>query len=177
MTQVYHLRKLLRDVSASMAGSLAEWASRVVTGVVRMAARRRMRVGYVEFHHKAIAHEIAGRLLHRSYGRLGELARTTRTLGQTNYEAPLRLALEGLRGGCGRNRHIVMLTDGLPILGDPAVRAERALARRLGVSLHTVFLGGGECPMVLDQISHETGGLRFRAVPDECGRLEVRERS
>jgi uncharacterized protein with von Willebrand factor type A (vWA) domain len=159
-----------------MAGSLAEWASRVVTGVVRMAARRRMRVGYVEFHHKAIAHEVGGRLLHRGYARLGDLARTTRTLGQTNYEAPLRRALEGLQGGGGRNRHIVMLTDGLPILGDPSVRRERALARRLGVSLHTVFLGAGECPAVLDQLSTETDGLRFRAVPDERGRLEVRER-
>lgn len=167
---------ILRDVSASMAGLLAEWAGQVVAGIVRVSARRRMRVGYVEFHHRAIDHPVAGRLLHRSYGKLFALAATTRTLGQTNYEAPLRLALEGLRGGTGRNRHIVMLTDGLPIIGDPTVRRERALAGKLGVSLHTVFLGSGECPPVLDELSRETGGLRFVARPDARGNLVVEER-
>ncbi len=167
---------ILRDVSASMAGQLAEWAGQVVAGVVKVAAQRRMRVGYIEFHHKAIDHPIAGRLLHRSYPRLLELSRTARTLGQTNYEAPLRLALEGLRGGMGRNRHVVMLTDGLPIIGDPTVRRERALARRLGVSLHTVFLGAGPCPVVLDELSEETQGLRFQARPGEGRRLSLSER-
>jgi uncharacterized protein with von Willebrand factor type A (vWA) domain len=156
-----------------MAGTLAEWAGELVAGIVKVAARRRMRVGYLEFHHKAIDFPVAGRLLHRSYGRLYQLAATTRTYGQTNYEAPLRLALEGLRGGMGRNRHVVMLTDGLPIIGDPTVKAERALAQRLGVQVHTVFLGSGDCPPVLDEISRETGGMRFWARPDSRGRLAV----
>ncbi len=167
---------VLRDISASMAGTLAEWAGEVVAGVVRVAGRRRMRVGYVEFHHKAIDHLVGGRLLHRSYRRLYELAGTARTLGQTNYEDPLRVAIEALRGGMGRNRHVVMLTDGLPIIGDPSVRRERAEAKRLGVALHTVFLGSGECPPVLDDLSRETGGLRFQARPDHRGQLAVEER-
>lgn len=167
---------VLRDISASMAGRLTVWSSQVVLGILRVAARRRMRVGYVEFHHRALPHQVGGRLLHRSYSRLAEQAGQAKAVGQTNYEAPLRTALEGLRGGSGRNRHIVLLTDGLPIIGDTSVRRERQLARRLGVALHTVFLGNGDCPPVLDDISAETAGLRFRGRPLAGGGLRLEER-
>ncbi|MDE2979328.1 MAG: AAA family ATPase [Acidobacteriota bacterium] len=167
---------VLRDISASMAGRLTVWSSQVVLGILRVAARRRMRVGYVEFHHRALPHQVGGRLLHRSYSRLAEQAGQAKAVGQTNYEAPLRTALEGLRGGSGRNRHIVLLTDGLPIIGDTSVRRERQLARRLGVALHTVFLGNGDCPPVLDDISLETGGLRFCGRPLAGGGLRLEER-
>ena len=167
---------VLRDISASMAGRLTVWSSQVVLGILRVAARRRMRVGYVEFHHRALPHEVGGRLLHRSYSRLAEQAGQAKAVGQTNYEAPLRTALEGLRGGSGRNRHIVLLTDGLPIIGDTTVRRERQLARRLGVALHTVFLGNGDCPPVLDDISLETSGLRFYGRPTAGGGLRLEER-
>lgn len=167
---------VLRDISASMAGRLTVWSSQVVLGILRVAARRRMRVGYVEFHHRALPHEVGGRLLHRSYSRLAEQAGQAKAVGQTNYEAPLRTALEGLRGGSGRNRHIVLLTDGLPIIGDTTVRRERQLARRLGVALHTVFLGNGDCPPVLDDISLETAGLRFHGWPTAGGGLRLEER-
>lgn len=167
---------VLRDISASMAGRLTVWSSQVVLGILRVAARRRMRVGYVEFHHRALPHHVGGRLLHRSYSRLAEQAGQAKAVGQTNYEAPLRTALEGLRGGSGRNRHVVLLTDGLPIIGDTTVRRERQLARRLGVALHTVFLGNGDCPPVLDDISLETGGLRFYGRPLTGGSLRLEER-
>ena len=167
---------VLRDISASMAGRLTVWSSQVVLGILRVAARRRMRVGYVEFHHRALPHRVGGRLLHRSYSRLAEQAGQAKAVGQTNYEAPLRTALDGLRGGSGRNRHIVLLTDGLPIIGDTTVRRERQLACRLGVALHTVFLGNGDCPPVLDDISIETGGLRFRGRPLTGGGLRLEER-
>ena len=167
---------VLRDISASMAGRLTVWSSQVVLGILRVAARRRMRVGYVEFHHRALPHEVGGRLLHRSYSRLAQQAGQAKAVGQTNYEAPLRTALEGLRGGSGRNRHVVLLTDGLPIIGDTTVRRERQLARRLGVALHTVFLGNGDCPPVLDDISLETSGLRFHGRPTAGGGLRLEER-
>jgi hypothetical protein len=70
----------------------------------------------------------------------------------------------------------VLLTDGVPVLGDPHVRRERALARELGVKVHTVFLGLGECPGVLDEISRETDGLCFVARPRPDGRVTVLER-
>jgi hypothetical protein len=62
------------------------------------------------------------------------------------------------------------------VLGDPTVRRERALARELGVKVHTVFLGLGECPEVLDEISRETHGRCFAVRPQPDGRVTVLER-
>ena len=167
---------VLRDVSASMEGRLARWAGEVVAGLVRVGARRRMRLGYVEFNHEAERFSSGGAFLHRRYRRVLALAARRRAEGRTNYEAPLRTALGELAKSAGRERHIVLLSDGVPVLGDPSVRHERALARRLGVRVHTVFVGSGECPAVLDEISRETAGLRFEARPDDAGRLVLRER-
>ncbi|HXX48737.1 MAG TPA: AAA family ATPase [Myxococcota bacterium] len=167
---------LLRDVSASMEGRLARWAGEVVAGLVRVGARRRMRLGYVEFNHEAERFAAGGAFFHRRYRRVLALAARRRADGRTNFEAPLRAALSELRQSAGRERHIVLVSDGIPVLGDPAVRSERALARRLGVKVHTVFLGPGECPAVLDEISRETDGLRFEARPGRDGRLVLRER-
>ena len=167
---------VLRDVSASMEGRLSRWAGEVVDGIVRTAARRRMRIGYCEFNHCAERFSADGRFFHRRYRKLRSLARSRRSEGRTNYEAPLRLALDEFRRGVGDNRHVVVLTDGVPVLGDPAVARERREARRLGIRIHTVFLGLGECPRVLDQLSRETDGLQFRGVPTAGGRLRVQER-
>jgi len=167
---------VLRDVSASMEGRLSRWAGQVVAGLVRTGARRRMRMGYVEFNHEAERFEAGGAFFHRRYRRLLALASRRRAEGRTNYEAPLRSALAELRGTAGRERHVVLLTDGVPVLGDPSVRNERALARELGVKVHTVFLGLGECPEVLDEISRETQGSCFVARPRPDGRVTVRER-
>jgi len=167
---------VLRDVSASMEGRLARWSGQVVAGLVRVGARRRMRLGYIEFNHEAERFASGGAFFHRRYRRVLSLAQRRRAEGRTNYEAPLRAALGELRASSGRERHIVLLSDGVPVLGDPAVRSERALARRLRVKVHTVFLGSGECPAVLDEISRETDGLRFEARPGPGGRLTLRER-
>jgi MoxR-like ATPase/Mg-chelatase subunit ChlD len=167
---------LLRDVSASMEGRLSLWAGEVVAGLVATARRHRIRVGYVEFNHAAERFRLGGAFFHRGYRRLLELAARRRAEGRTSYEAPLRLALAEFRGGPSRDRHVILLTDGVPVLGDPAVAEERQLAQTLGVKVHTVFLGLGECPTVLDEISNETGGLRFVARPAPGGRLHVHER-
>ena len=108
-----------------------------------------MRIGYVEFNHEAERYSAAGAFFHRRYTRLLSLAARRRAEGRTSYEAPLRTALTEFRGSAGRERHIVLLTDGIPVLGDPGVRSERALARQLGVKVHTVFIGLGDCPEVL----------------------------
>jgi len=167
---------LLRDVSASMEGRLGRWAGRVAGGVVRAGARRRMRVGYAEFNHDVRRYHADGRFFHRRYAKLLGLAASPRSEGRTNYEAPLQLALDEFRGGAGHNRHIVLLTDGVPVLGDPFVRRQRTLARRLGVRVHTVFLGLGDPPPVLDAIARETGGLCFVGRPSPAGELRVLKR-
>ena len=167
---------LLRDISASMEGRLSRWAGQVASGVVRLGARQRMRVGYVEFNHEARRFASRGRFFHRCYPELLGLAAGRRAEGRTTYEAPLRVALEEFERRRGGNRHVVLLTDGVPVLGDPAVRAERARARQLGVRIHSVFLGLGPCPPVLDEISAETGGLRFVGTPTPDGGLRLRPR-
>ncbi len=85
---------LLRDVSASMEGRLSRWAGQVVAGLVRTGARQRMRMGYVEFNHEAERFEAGGVFLHRRYRRLLGLSSRRRAEGRTNYEAPLRAALD-----------------------------------------------------------------------------------
>ncbi len=167
---------VLRDVSASMEGRLSRWAGEVVAGVVRAGARRQLRIGYVEFHHEAFRYASGGRFFHRQYRRVLALAATRREEGRTNYQAPLGCALAEFRGRAGRERHVVLLTDGVPVVGDPEVAAERALARRLGVRVHTVFLGTGDCPPVLDLLARETGGSAFIGRPSADGRLRVRAR-
>ena len=168
---------ILRDISASMEGRLSRWAGEVVAGLTRSAARGRMRLGYVEFNHEARRYHENHRFFHRRYAALRTLAAVARAEGRTNYEAPLRVALQAFRERVDSNHHIVFLTDGLPVLGDPAVRRERALARRLGVKVHSVFLGLGDFPAVLDEISRETGGLCFQARPSASGGLRVLERA
>jgi len=165
-----------RDVSASMEGKLSAWAGQVVAGIARIGARRRMRVGYLEFNHEAERFSADGRFFHRRYRELLALAGTTRAEGRTSYEAPLALALGEFARRPGRSRHLVLLTDGMPVLGDPAVRRERLLARRLGVRVHTVFLGLGPYPEILDAIAADTGGLAFVVRPTPAGGLTVQER-
>lgn len=165
---------LLRDVSASMEGPLSRFAGEVVAGMVRVCARRRMRVAYVEFHHEAEPFRVDGRLFHRRYADLLARAGCARAEGRTSYEAPLRLALEAFRRRPGHGRHLLLVTDGVPVVGDPWVRAERRLARDLGVRVHTVFLADEEFPPVLDQLARDTGGSRFRVEPQRSGRLRVR---
>jgi MoxR-like ATPase len=167
---------LLRDVSASMEGRLGSWAGQVIAGLVQSARRHALRVGYVEFDHEAVCFRPDGRFFHRRYAGLLAAAARPRAAGRTSYEAPLRAALAELRRAPDRARHVVLLTDGLPVAGDPEVRSERALARRLGVRVHTVFIGLGACPAVLDRLSAETGGLRFQARPVAGGQIRLESR-
>ena len=168
---------LLRDVSASMREPWTRWAGAVVAGLVRAAARRRMRVGYIEFNHGAEPLGRGRQLLRRRYREILARAAVAQAAGRTNYEAPLDCALEALGDFRGGNRHLVMLSDGVPVLGDPHVLRARRVARRLGVRIHTVFLGRGTCPPVLDRVSLETGGARFTARPDPAGRIRVAQRA
>jgi len=164
---------VLRDVSASMEGRFGRWAGDVVVALADLARRQRLRVGYVEFNHDAEPFVARGRFFHRRYDALAELGARRRCEGRTSYAAPLAAALDQLARVPDRDRHVVLLTDGVPVVGDPEVLRERAAARRLGVRVHTVFIGTGPVPAVLDALSLETGGLRFRARPRAGGRIDI----
>ena len=98
--------------------------AQVVAGLVRVGARRRMRLGYVEFNHEAERFAAGGAFFHRRYRR----AARARRRGAAPKAAPTtrrRCAPRSPSSGrtAGRERHIVLLSDGVPVLGDPAVRA------------------------------------------------------
>ncbi|MDC3321118.1 VWA domain-containing protein [bacterium] len=62
-----------------------------------------------------------------------------------------------------RNNHIIFLTDGVPTSGSRDLSHELAEANRLGVSIHTVFMGRNDFPQILHKMSLKTGGARFSA--------------
>jgi len=167
---------VLRDVSASMEGSLGRWAGQVVAALIERAAHGSLRVGYVEFDHCATVYRERGRVFARDRAALRAAIARPRRGGRTNYQAPLRAALDALRRVSEPERHVLLLTDGLPVAGDPEVRRERTLARRLGVRIHSVFVGLGRCPPILDRLSEESAGLRFRARPVAGGSILVESR-
>jgi Mg-chelatase subunit ChlD len=167
---------LLRDVSASMEGRAGAWAGEILAALIHSARRLGLRVGLIEFDHEAVCLRERGRFFQRGYAGLLAAAARRRAGGRTSYEAPLRAALDELSRVPRRERHVLLLTDGLPVAGDPDVRAERARARRLGVRVHSLFIGAGAYPGVLDRLSADTVGLRFRSRPAGPGRIRVEPR-
>ena len=167
---------IIRDVSQSMEGRYARWTSSVVTKLVEMVRRKRMRIGYIEFNHISRKYNHEGRFFTRDYDKIIDQAGNVSCSGVTNYQYPLRDALQELRRGNTRNKHILFLTDGEPTQGDWLVREERKVAKSLGVSIHTLFIGTTECPEILDILSEETDGSQFIATPDERGGLYIAER-
>ncbi len=167
---------IIRDVSQSMEGRYARWTSSVVTKLVELVRRKRMRIGYIEFNHISRKYQHDGRFFTRDYEKIVDQATNVSCSGVTNYQYPLRDALQELRRGNTRNKHILFLTDGEPTQGDWLVREERKVAKALGVSIHTLFIGTTECPEILDILSEETDGSQFIATPDERGGLHIDER-
>ncbi|MBI4083247.1 MAG: AAA family ATPase [Candidatus Lambdaproteobacteria bacterium] len=168
---------IIRDVSQSMEGRYARWTSSVVTRLVDMVRKKRMRIGYIEFNHVSHKYHHDGRFFTRDYDKIVEIATNVSCSGVTNYQFPLRDALDELRAGATHNKHIVFLTDGEPTQGDWLVREERRMARVSGVSIHTLFIGTSECPEILDILSEESDGFRFLAIPDDKGGLNLQERT
>jgi MoxR-like ATPase len=167
---------IIRDVSQSMEGRYARWTSSVVTRMVDMVRKKRMRIGYIEFNHVSRKYQHDGRFFTRDYDKLIDKAANVSCSGVTNYQYPLRDALVELKKGRGSNRHILFLTDGEPTQGDWLVREERKQAKQMGVSIHTLFIGTTECPEILDILSEETDGSQFLATPDDRGGLNIAER-
>jgi MoxR-like ATPase len=168
---------ILRDISSSMAGVYSKWASSVILRLIELARRKRMRVGYIEFNHLSTKYQVDGKFFVRDYEKMSRRALNLHCSGCTNYQNSLEDALlEFQRLGRG-NQHILFLTDGVPTQGDWEVKAERELAKELGVAIHTIFIGKNKCPRILEIISEETNGAQFQASTDRYGVIRIEERN
>ncbi len=168
---------ILRDISSSMAGVYSKWASSVILRLVELARKKRMRVGYIEFNHLSTKYQVEGKFFVRDYEKMSHRALNLHCSGCTNYQNSLEDALlEFQRIGRG-NQHILFLTDGVPTQGDWEVKAERELAKELGVAIHTIFIGKNKCPRILEMISEESNGAQFQASTDRYGVIRIEERN
>jgi len=167
---------ILRDVSTSMMGVYSEWSSSVVRGVIELARTKRMRVGYVEFNHRSYKYKRNAKFFTRDYPWMLELAAKTECSGNTNYEDALKDALGEFRGRGLRNKHVLFITDGIPTSGDCDVITERLRAKKLGVCIHSIFIGSKNYPRILQKISGETSGTQFIATRRKNGAIKIERR-
>jgi len=164
---------VLRDVSMSMAGVHSTWSARVTLGLLEAARERKMRFGYVEFNHRSRKHfHPDGTFFSDDYGAIVDVAMRMKCSGWTNYEQPLSDALNEFAamapsrtGGHGKQqRHVLLITDGVPTHGDPLAQRQIMRAKELGVVIHSVYLGWPQTlPSALQAISTNTNGALFAA--------------
>ncbi|HEX3033533.1 MAG TPA: AAA family ATPase [Thermodesulfobacteriota bacterium] len=167
---------ILRDISTSMMGIYSEWSSSVVRGVVELARAKKMKVGYVEFNHRSYKYKRNGKFFTRDYRWMLELASRTECSGNTNYEDALKDAISEFRGRGLRNKHILFITDGIPTSGDCEVFNERFRAVKLGICVHSIFIGSKNYPKILQRISEETSGTQFIASRGKDGNIRIEKR-
>ncbi len=164
---------ILRDVSTSMMGVYSEWSSSVVQGVIELGRSKNMRVGYLEFNHKSYKYKKDCRFFTRDYKWILNMSSNTECSGNTNYEDALREALSEFRGRGLRNKHILFITDGIPTSGDCDVVTQRMLAKKLGVCIHSIFIGSKNYPKILQVVSEETIGTQFIASRGKDGNIKI----
>merc|ERR1711871_534623 len=178
---------IIRDASDSMSRPdqqylLARYASATICRIIELARRSSMRVGYSEFGDmslKYFARDSGARFFTRDYFGVTALAKNLATRGRTHYQKALQEVLEEFERlaharGLSERMHAVMLSDGEPTLGCRKLHEERAWARRLGVCIHTIFVGEGLYPPVLARLAVETGGKRFHAIPNyQSGSIQI----
>jgi len=164
---------ILRDVSTSMMGVYSEWSSCVVRAVVELSRAKKMRVGYIEFNHRSYKYKRVGKFFTRDYEWMLQLASKTECSGNTNYEDALKDALSEFKGRGLRNKHILFITDGIPTSGDCEVLNERTRAKKLGVCIHSIFIGSKNYPKILQKISEESSGAQFTASRGKDGTIRI----
>ncbi|MDA2919229.1 AAA family ATPase [Desulfobacterota bacterium AH_259_B03_O07] len=167
---------ILRDVSTSMMGVYSEWSSSVVRGVIELAKAKKMKVGYVEFNHRSYMYKRNSKFFTRDYHWMLELASKNECSGNTNYEDALKGALSEFKGRGLRNKHILFITDGIPTSGDCDVVNERGRAKKLGVCVHSIFIGSKNYPKILERISRETSGAQFIASRGKDGKIRIEKK-
>jgi Mg-chelatase subunit ChlD len=166
---------VIRDISQSMTGKSSLWVSMVVIGLVEMAKRSKMFVGYIEFNHQSFKYLEGGRFFTRNYESLMTKSMATQCSGFTDYQNALDDALKEFANIRGGRQHIIFLTDGMPTSGDKEVKQELQLAKKIGVSIHSIFIGREQCPPILKKVSEETGGIHFQVMPNKEGMVKIFE--
>ena len=166
---------VIRDISQSMTGRSSLWVSMVVIGLVEMAKRSKMTVGYIEFNHQSYKYMEEGRFFTHNYEALMRKSMETQCSGFTDYQNALDDALKEFAVIRGGRQHVIFLTDGMPTSGDKEVRLELKLAKKIGVAIHSIFIGREQCPPILKKISKETGGIHFQVMPDKEGMVKIFE--
>ena len=164
---------ILRDISTSMMGVYSEWSSSVVRAVLELSRTKRMRVGYIEFNHKSFKTIVEEKFFTKEYETILKSANKTECSGNTNYEEALKDAISDFKGRGFRNKHILFITDGIPTSGDTEVKRERERAKKLGICIHSIFIGAKNFPMILDAISRETYGSQFVAYENKNGKIRI----
>jgi uncharacterized protein with von Willebrand factor type A (vWA) domain len=165
---------IIRDISASMSGSRAQWSSMLILGLIRMVRQRRMRVGYIEFNHKCTKYADNNTFFSRAYTRLGETASRCRCSGYTNYQLPLLDAFREFTRIHDNVKHVVFITDGRPTDGDREILREIEQARRDRISVHSIYIGLRDSPEILRTLSEKTKGTHFQVVSDSSGAIRLK---
>ena len=151
----------------------------LVQRIVDLSSSKRMRVGYIEFNHRLKQYTSNGQFFTRDYDALAAAVASAKCEGVTDYQLPISTALAEFRGQRihqKHNQHILFLTDGLPTAGDRHLKRELALAKSLGVCIHTVFIGYQRFPAVLNRLSETSGGSKFSAFVDpKTGKITIVE--
>jgi uncharacterized protein with von Willebrand factor type A (vWA) domain len=178
---VLRMRKLkggaltvIRDVSSSMTGTRAQWSSMLILGLVRMARRRKMKLGYIEFNHQSTKYSKNKHFFNRSYNKIGDIASKCLCSGFTNYQLPLLDAIREFKAVNDKVKHIVFITDGRPTEGDREITREIELASNDNIFVHSIYIGKKESPEILRTLSKKTDGTHFQVGPDDFGRLKLK---
>ena len=162
---------ILRDVSTSMHGLNAKYASSLALRVIELARRRKMRVGMLEYSDAVTKLQPGDGFFSRDYNKLQSFARRLECGGLTDYEASIGGALMEFQSDrrlrCRHTpKHILFLTDGAPTKGDRKCVDVRNLAALAGVRIHTLFVQTEDAdayPSVLDSLAADTSGSRMQA--------------
>ena len=162
---------ILRDVSTSMHGLNAKYASSLALRVIELARRRKMRVGMLEYSDAVTKLQPGDGFFSRDYNKLQSFARRLECGGLTDYEASIGGALMEFQSDrrlrCRHTpKHILFLTDGAPTKGDRKCVDVRSLAALAGVRIHTLFVQTEDAdayPSVLDSLAADTFGSRMQA--------------
>ena len=176
---------ICRDVSTSMHGLNAKYASSLALRVIELCQMRRMRVAVLEYSDTVNELRCGSQkaFFSNDYESLRTFARRLECGGLTDYEQPLQLTLDEFASDNRLRspyvpKHVLFITDGHPTKGDRLCVEARKRMRRAGVQLHTLFVepdAEADYPPLLAALADDSMGVRMRAsvVDADAGVIDV----